>query len=66
MLQKKVKLSKALASIDDPKIERDIIVISKKYLKGKFTLDVFANFPWLYIILIRGIPEENANEDYVF
>ena len=61
-----MKLNKALSSIEDPNLERDITVITKKYLKGKFTLDMFANFPWLFIVLIRGIPEENTDKDIIF
>lgn len=42
--------------LDDPAVERDVVVILKKYLKGDCLKDVVANIPFIVYTIVYGIP----------
>ena len=55
----KSKANKNEKDIDDPAVERDFVVLIKKYLKGDALKDFLANVPFIAYIIAYGIPKED-------
>ena len=59
------------SGLDDPVLERDICLLTKRYLKGDAILDISANIPGLIYIIYLG-PKADSSElshlydDYIF
>ena len=49
----------------DPEIERNILIISKRYLKTVAVFDILANFPILVYNIVEGYPQSRAEIETV-
>ena len=55
----------------DPNLERDIVILTKNYLRRSAVFDVLANFPIAIYLFLYGMPDtqdkvDEAAEDIVF
>ena len=54
------------SGLDDPVLERDICVLTKKYLKGDAILDICANIPGLVYLIYLGPKAESSDLSHLF
>ena len=69
MLKSKANLKKK--ALDDPAVERDVVVLLKKYLRGDALIDCLANIPFVVYTFVYGIPRdaveiEEHTHDWLF
>ena len=57
----KSKANKNEKDIDDPAVERDFVVLIKKYLKGDAKTDFLANVPFIAYTIAYGFPRHDLD-----